>query len=78
MSIFQKQHIPHLGPYFEKVCIQDKFEDFYYFHFVTKSVNYVTFQKGHISKKNSKGRLDFIHNGWKISKNLSFYIFSSS
>ena len=29
------------------MCIQDKFEDFYYFHFVTKSV---TFQKGHISK----------------------------
>ena len=48
MSIFQKQHILHLGPHNEKVCIQDKFEDFYYF--VTKSVNYVTFKKGHISK----------------------------
>ena len=46
---FQKEHIPYLGPYLnkqilhlgphnEKVCIQEKFEYFYYF--VTKSVNY--------------------------------------
>ena len=49
-SIIKKQHIPHLGTHNEKVCIQEKFEDFYYFHFVTKSVNYVTFKKGHISK----------------------------
>ena len=48
MSTFQKQHILHLGQNNEKVCIQEKFEDFYYF--VTKSVNHVTFQKGHISK----------------------------
>ena len=42
-SIIKKQHIPHLGPHNEKVCIQEKFEDFYYFHFVTQSVNHGTF-----------------------------------
>ena len=48
MSMFQKLNILHLGQNNEKVCIQEKFQDFYYF--VTKSLNYVTFQKGHISK----------------------------
>ena len=46
--------------------------------FVEKKFVEKTFVGKKKYEKKSERRLDFIHNGWKFSKNLSFYIFSSS